>query len=264
MPKRFRLFWCFYTFRGDSEVESFAQRNDCVHDCRGLWINFHLSDEGPIDLDLVEGKLPEIRQTRISCTKIIQRDRDSSRPKPCQLIEHSVGILEPETLGHFKFEPFRIESRELEHFIDDFHNIPLAKLKWRKIDCYLQRFCPGCSRTARCLQYPGADGNDETCLFGDRDKLSRRLRLPAFRPTQQRLKTNKLAPFEFDERLVSQMKCLGIHCAAQICFQPATLAEHRVHSSLEKRRIAPALTLCPMKSDVRAGEQPVPILRVGR
>src|SRR3984885_15003813 len=112
-------------------MKTLAHRHDRVHDRHGFWIPLHFGHKGAIDFDSVKGELPEIGQARITCAKIIQRDRNSKLPELCKLLEYGVRVFEPQTFSSFKVQPLRIKSGCIQSCFDDGDDVALTELNRR-------------------------------------------------------------------------------------------------------------------------------------
>jgi len=63
----------------DADAQAASQPQHGAHDHRGLRAGFDLPDEGPVDLDLVEGEGLQGRERGVARSEIVHRDADAQR-----------------------------------------------------------------------------------------------------------------------------------------------------------------------------------------
>ena len=61
-------------FRKGWNAEAMAETDDSANNGHGVTVVVQVTDKGTVDLDPVEGEGVQIRQRRISCSEVIQRD----------------------------------------------------------------------------------------------------------------------------------------------------------------------------------------------
>ncbi len=72
--KIFRLFWCFYTFGNDTQIELGGQFNDAVEYMPRECINTDHRDEALIYLQVIDIEVAQITQARVAGAEVVDRN----------------------------------------------------------------------------------------------------------------------------------------------------------------------------------------------
>src|SRR5215510_15208219 len=93
---------------------------------------------------------------------------------------------------------------------------------------------PALHLNAGFKEHPLADVNDGTCFLGHRYEPIRSDRAAlGMLPPNQRLKTDKPASLEFDDRLILDEKLVSIDRATQVCLELQQVHRVGVHALVE-------------------------------
>src|ERR1035437_5438287 len=157
-------------FRPDRQAQAVALTIYCMHDCPGVVVGFQVANKDTIDLDLVEPERLQIRQGRKAGSEIMHCNLHAERFESIEDRYRTREVVNHYALGDFEFEAARGESGLKQDRMDGPRQVALAELDWRDIDRNGQRLRPGCGFATGLTQNPFAHRNDETALFGDRDK----------------------------------------------------------------------------------------------
>ncbi len=74
LSQQFELSLGLDAFGGDAHAQVGREVDDPAYDAGALVLLFQVADEGPVDLDGIEGKAAEVGQGRIAGAEIVQRD----------------------------------------------------------------------------------------------------------------------------------------------------------------------------------------------
>src|ERR1019366_9869520 len=103
-------------------------------------------------------------------SEVVHCDLHAERLEPIEDRYRAGEVANQHTLGDFEFEAARGESGLKQDRMDEPWQVAVAELDRRDIDPNGQRLRPGCCFATGLTQNPFAHRNDETALFGDRDK----------------------------------------------------------------------------------------------
>ena len=73
------LAWRLDSFRVDANVERMRKRNNGMNDHAHFFVMAQVVREDAVNLDLVEGKTPQVGKARITGAKIVHRDGHTER-----------------------------------------------------------------------------------------------------------------------------------------------------------------------------------------
>src|SRR5579875_3553943 len=167
-----RLFGRLYTLRGDGEAERAAEPDDRFDDNGAFPGHFHRFEEGPVDLDLVEGEAAQIDQARIATAEIIEHHGDAQRAQIDHRTLGEVGIRNDDAFGEFELDALRLHLRLGQDFFDGRDEILLPKLDRGDVDRHAN-VGPALGILTGAPQDPFAQRYDEPSLLGQSDEFFR-------------------------------------------------------------------------------------------
>ena len=107
------LFRRFHTFRNDAKLEAFTHVDDGADEGGIVRVSGHLVDERLVDLQGMNGELPQITQTGITRAEVIN---GKLYAQACKCMQHGIGNLDvshENTFSQFQFQIGRLQSRLL-------------------------------------------------------------------------------------------------------------------------------------------------------
>ena len=146
-----------------------------------------------------------------------------------------------------------------------FDDVRLLELQRREIDRHAHPFGPGGRVAASLPQNPGADLDDETRFFGDRNEDARRHHSPlGVAPADQRLQRDDRAIAGVDDGLIVDDKLLSRERLSELLLDLAFFDQRRLHLRRVGNRSAAGGRLGLIKSEIGAFEQVDGRARVAR
>ncbi len=89
--------------------------------------------EGLVDLQLVEGELPQIAEARIAGAEIVHGDPDAERLQVGELAHHRIRVREEQPLGDLKLQPPRREARRVQRVAHRVGDAAVGELDRREV-----------------------------------------------------------------------------------------------------------------------------------
>ena len=83
---------------GRRHVQTAAQTNDRAHDGHGILVGTEIADEGPVNLDLVEGKTAQIAERGVAGAEVVHRDARAQHAQLVQGGQRSAAVYEQDGL----------------------------------------------------------------------------------------------------------------------------------------------------------------------
>src|ERR1700677_1171742 len=170
--KKNKLLASFHSFPHDPHIQAPAHVDDGANHAGIVGIRGDIPDERAIDLQGVDWKPPHVTQTRITRSKIIERDL---YPKYFESVEDHrgrLGVLHQEGLGEFQLEASRIETGLGQNRLHARHEFLGAQFHCRNFDSQPEQrpalWVPGFGLSARLPQHPLTDRYDQAGFFGYR------------------------------------------------------------------------------------------------
>src|SRR5579884_3496632 len=108
-PRKNRLFFGLDALGHDDLVETCAETGHGGDDRTRLAFLAEIADEGLIDLDLVERKLSQVIERRVTRAEVVQRDADAEIFQLLHDGECGVALLQEDALGDLDLKPLSLE-----------------------------------------------------------------------------------------------------------------------------------------------------------
>ena len=248
-------------FGDDRQRETPAEFDGGTHDRTGARALGELSDEGTVDLDLVDRQLAHIGERRVARAEIVDGQRDAETAQRVHYVDDLFGMIHERGFGEFETQRVGRQAEPVEQIADIIDEATVEQIMRRDVDANPDAKA-GCTpiRTGleRTAQDPARQSAHESGRLGERDELLRRDQAPlGMAPAQQGLRCDHLALGQFEQRLKMDFELVAIECAAQ-------LAEQRQFSGLAGLTVrAPAqlVEMTPLRSEHRGVREAQQIAR---
>src|SRR5437773_5181273 len=210
-----------------SLAERRTHRDDRPHNFLSVASTAHATQEGTIDLDLSDWQLVQRAQRRIACAEVVDADLHSSVAQGKKIRQRTGEFLDQYALGDLEREVCGTNARLCDHTLRIDGEAGLGKLHARYI--YIQcnasqsrhRLLPDAQLPAGLVQYPVAEGYDQSSLFGHADKQVGRDRpTGGVCPAAQRLQARDATRPQVENRLIDELELLFVQCTTQLALQP--------------------------------------------
>src|SRR3954451_860669 len=176
-----------HALRAGLYAEPAAEVEDGADDGALALARRQLVDEGPVDLELVEGEALEVAERGIAGPEVVHGEPDAERPQAGEDRRRLFRVADQHALGDLELEPGRLDAvlgQGLAHRLDQ---AVLAELDRGEVDRDAKAR-PADQVAAGLADHPGADRDDEAGLLGDRDDLAGQDQAAlGMAPAQQRL-----------------------------------------------------------------------------
>jgi hypothetical protein len=143
------LFFGFDALGNHKVLEALSHVNDGAHECRVMGMVSDPVDEGLVNFQDINGKLPKIAEAGITGAEVIHR---KVYPHPFELLKYGgrgFSILQEGAFGELKLEISRVQARFREYRPDSFDKTAIAELNGGNVDGNRQwrqsRVLPGCA-----------------------------------------------------------------------------------------------------------------------
>jgi hypothetical protein len=234
-----------------------------AHDRRRLVVDVDGFDEGPVDLDLVERKRPQIGQRRIPGVEIIHRDPYPEQLGPAQRRERAVEVADQRGLGDLELEPFRLEPGLDQDLVQRMGEVRVVDLNGREVDGDGQILRPRRGLLAGFAEHPLAHLQDDAALLCNRNEdVGRNVAAGRMLPAQQRLESDGFAGADILLRLVDEPKLVARDGVAQLELEQAPVADLGAHGRFEEAIGGAPVFLGAVERGVRVVEQRLAIGRI--
>ncbi len=120
-------------FRQRGNAKARSKIGDRLHDRPAIPALAKFGNEGPVDLDLVEGKRAQIAQPGIAGAEIIHRNGDAERAQAAQSGEVGFAFRQKSGFRDLEFEPRRRQSRARERRENHLRQVAFLELNRREI-----------------------------------------------------------------------------------------------------------------------------------
>ena len=90
----------------------------------------NVGDKAAINLDAVEGELPQTGEARVTSPKIVESASDAKIFERVELCARDVKIPDDGAFGNFNCQPSRIEMPPIQTPLDLFDQIWVMELEW--------------------------------------------------------------------------------------------------------------------------------------
>src|ERR1700691_553104 len=178
-----QLFFRFHALSNHRKLKASAEPDHCLHDDDFVGHGGDLTDERLVDLEGINGKLPEIAQAGVPRAEVIDRNLHPSLSQCRENGCGGLGMLHQNAFGQLQFKKSRIQPRVLENREYAVKKALVSQL--HRGDVYRHRpqgkagVCPSLGLLAGLPKNPGADRQNQAAVFRNGNKLSRRDRSPS-------------------------------------------------------------------------------------
>src|SRR5437660_7546534 len=188
-------------------AETAAEADHGMDDGGGIGGLLDRAHETGIDLELVERKTPQIKQTGISSAEIVER---KAHADAFELQHRQFGVFqitEERAFGQFKFETVGLETSLGDNALDQLDKIRAAELQRRDIDGDGQRR-PIASETG-APEHEFAELDDQPGMLRNWNEPRRRdFTVDGMNPARQRLHAHELLAARIDNWLIDDVQLL--------------------------------------------------------
>ena len=115
-------------FRDQAQPEALGHGDDRFHQFGAIAVEHHLTGEGAVDFQHVDGETPEIAQGRKPGTEIVNGDSDAVIAQGLQGRTNTVVVVKQQALGYFQLKPAWIAAGVVQNALDCRRQIVIAKL----------------------------------------------------------------------------------------------------------------------------------------
>jgi hypothetical protein len=133
-----QLLFLLDPFGHHAQPELLRHRGHGAHDARHVAVAFDAAHEGPVDLERVQGKLPQIGQRRVAGAEVVHAHAHADRAQLQQQRADRDRVLHRDPLGELEHEAARIEAAIGEHLGDVVHQRRAPELQARQVDRHPQ------------------------------------------------------------------------------------------------------------------------------
>ena len=231
-----------------------------------------VGDKGLVDLEFVERKMLQIAETGITGAEIVQTEMHAQPFERLHLLHGTIGIVHEGAFGEFQFQHGRIDAGFDDRVLHGVDKIRALHLHRRDIDADDEiaetGIVPLPDLLAGLAQHPSADLQDQTAVFGNRDK-TRGQQQAELRtaPADQRFQADQRAVLGVDLGLIVQHKLVAAQGIAQLTAEQLAIFHRRQHLVSEhRRRVTTALLGLPRSQFGLLGQRQhaIATIRVGR
>src|SRR5450755_4290205 len=103
-----QLFLCFHALSNHPKLKASAQPDHCLHDDDFVGYGGDLTDERLVDLEGINGKLPEIAQAGVPRAEVIDRNLHASVSQCRENRCGGLGMLHQNAFGQLQFKKSRV------------------------------------------------------------------------------------------------------------------------------------------------------------
>ena len=94
----------FDTLSDYPQAQTLAQSDNRLRNGRIIGIDQNITHERPVDLQVVQRQLLQVREGGVACAKIVLREAHASRLQNEHLVDRLIKICHEQALGEFQFE----------------------------------------------------------------------------------------------------------------------------------------------------------------
>src|SRR5215210_122441 len=231
-----------HTFGDHLDAQGMPEIYRRPHDGQTLGILIQILQEHPVQLQLVHGQIPQIRQRGVSHPEVVYGQPHSQILEPPEGLRARFNVLHQEVLCYLQREAPRVQVGPPKGVLDLADEFGVAQLAGGEVHGNGQRGVPGKAflplpgTAAGLAQNPPADRDYQAGLLGDEDE-SRRDQQAVFRmfPPQQRLHPHDPAFRYGDQRLVEDGELLlgGLQGSSEVAFQLQAVFGPSIHTRVE-------------------------------
>ncbi len=192
-PQEPHLLTGFNALGQDAEAQAFRHRRDSGRDGGVALAAVHVTDKRAIDLEKIDGKVPEVIQGRVTRAKIVDGQIHADLLEFAHQVERLFGVFHQNALRQLEFKAMRRQPAVCERTLHAGDEGTGAELPHGEIHRNAQVAVPGIvplpALPARLLQYPFAGGNNQTRVLQQGNELFRQHQaLRGMLPAQQGLR----------------------------------------------------------------------------
>jgi hypothetical protein len=160
---------CFHSLRHDPQSERVGEVYGRAHDRQRFGVPGDPGKEAPVELQLVDGKLPEVGKRREPRSVVVHRDPDTHPLEAPQHIDREVGIGHKGRLGDLDGETGRrdpLPPQQRRDFVGQ-PLVPQVGCRGVDGDVEFQALCrPACLLLQRLVENVHGEGVDEAGVLG--------------------------------------------------------------------------------------------------
>ena len=244
---------------GGVHVEAFGQRDDGADD-RGVAVcgRCRPANEALVDLDLVEWRLAEIAERRVTGPEVVERKPDPKRLQPRERVVGGVAVGEEHALGDLELKPLGAQFMLGERGGDDVDDRRIVELDRGQIDRDPHRIGPFDRLGERGLEHEFADLADHSAFFGQRNELVGRNRAAGrMVPPHQRFEPGQILARGAHDRLECDPQFAAVERLAKVVVEHLAIGRLAVHRGLVEHMLAASGGLGGVEREIGIADQAV-------